>query len=372
MSESSLSDWAKVGAGIALISDNLNKIYANLHSEIETVYGGVEIVNDNLKVTYDKIELLAKDFSDFVELQKKANRLQIAETKLIKIRQELEQKYGHYDIVRRTTTGILQADDLGIVKSSTITNVTEELMITTPNYWLAPCLVALASWINDEPTIADRALKEAIKRDDEKTSLLFGLICNRANRKASCLKWMKRYLEIQDPENLNRETIVVLDAYTSGVFGPDSEGTISKQIEEWLLHLKEKDGFIEQQNQQWSNAILLKKKPIPEDEYPCLRKFSHTWSTLSDILEGANLHRTLLEYFEDIFNENESTDTLKQQLDDIVDNLVSNFDEQELPLRESEKLEQYIVDFDGDEDRAKRHMALEKTAFEAHKILRNY
>lgn len=66
-----------------------------------------------------------------------------AETRLVKIRQELEKKYGHYDIVRRTTTGILQADDIGIVKKDTISNATEELMISTPGYWLAPCLVAL-------------------------------------------------------------------------------------------------------------------------------------------------------------------------------------------------------------------------------------
>ena len=121
-------------------------------------------VNDNVKVVYDEVGKLARDFYAFVSAQVRANRLGQAETRLVKIRQELEKKYGHYDLVRRTTTGILQADDLGIVKKDTISSATEELMISTPGYWLAPCLVALAAWINDQPELADKALREGIKR----------------------------------------------------------------------------------------------------------------------------------------------------------------------------------------------------------------
>ena len=86
----------------------------------------------NVKVVYDEVGKLARDFYAFVSAQVRANRLGQAETRLVKIRQELEKKYGHYDLVRRTTTGILQADDLGIVKKDTISSATEELMISTP------------------------------------------------------------------------------------------------------------------------------------------------------------------------------------------------------------------------------------------------
>ena len=66
-----------------------------------------------------KLKLSASEFHDFVQLQMKANAKSNAQQRLIQIRQEIEKKYGHYDIVRRTTTGILQADDLGIVKKDT-------------------------------------------------------------------------------------------------------------------------------------------------------------------------------------------------------------------------------------------------------------
>ena len=160
-------------ADLSVIENSLGAI----HRDLETVDSNIGTVNSNVKVVYDEIGALAQEFHDFVNVQKMANRLGQAETRLVKIRQELEKKYGHYDIVRRTTTGILQADDIGIVKKETISSATEELMISTPGYWLAPCLVALAAWINDQPELADKAVREGLKRNDEKTSLFFALVC---------------------------------------------------------------------------------------------------------------------------------------------------------------------------------------------------
>lgn len=339
----------------------------NIHENLEVVYEGVDNVNDNVKVVYDEIGQLANDFHQFVAGQMMANRLNQAETRLVKIRQELEKKYGHYDIVRRSTTGILQANDLGFVKKDTISNATEELMISTPNYWLAPCLVALAAWINDQQELADKAAKEAIRRDDEKTSLFFALVCRRADRKDACLKWTKRYLENQDEEKLDRKTIIILDAFASGLLGADSEGVVSSQIDTWLGRLTSKPGFVEQQMEQWSEAINLKRKPVSDTSYTYLRSYSHTWPVLEDILEGAMLHADILEYFMDIFEKEVSTDSVKAQLDEILDSLVTDFDDEELPLRKSERFEQYVVDFNGDEKRAQQNMDIEQTAFETTK-----
>lgn len=358
-----MSDRVIEQADLRTIEHNLGAI----HNDLQTLDSNVGAVNSNIKVVYDEIGSLAREFHDFVSVQQRANRLNQAETRLVKIRQELEKKYGHYDIVRRTTTGILQADDIGIVKKDTISNATEELMISTPGYWLAPCLVALAAWINDQPELAEKAIKEGIKRNDEKTSLFFALICRRADRKEACLKWTQRYLANQDEENLDRKTIIVLDAFASGLFGADTEGVISRQMNEWLQHLEEKPGFTEKQTQQWSEAINLKRKPIDTSSYTYLRKYSKTWPVLEDILEGAHLHAEMLEYLIGIFEQKVSTATVREQLDDILDSLVTDFDDEELPLRKEEKFEQFIVDFRGDESRARQNMNVEQTAFETHK-----
>lgn len=350
-------------ADLRAIENNLGAI----HNDLQVIDSGVGTVNDNVKVVYDEIGALARDFNNFIQIQVRANRKSEANVKLVQIRQELEKKYGHYDIVRRTTTGILQADDLGIVKKDTISSATEELMISTPNYWLAPCLVALAAWINDQPELAEKALKEGIKRNDEKTSLFFALVCRRADRKQACLKWTQRFLANQDEENLDRKTIIILDAFASGLLGADSEGVISKQMGEWLEKLADKPGFVEQQTTQWSEAINLKRKPLKENDYTYLRKYSKTWPVLQDIMEGAMLHAEILNYFITIFDQESSTESLKVQLDDILNSLVTDFDDEELPLRREEKFEQFVVDFDGDEQRARANMTVEQTAFETHK-----
>ena len=336
-----MAEYSISSANLSIIEGNLRAISNNLdtlNNNIEIVDGNVNQVNSNVRVVYDEISALAQDFHDFVEHQMHENELMKAQQKIIQVRQELEKKYGHYDIVRRTTTGILQADDIGIIKKSTISNATEELMISTPGYWLAPCLVALAAWINDQPELAERALKEGIKRDDEKTSLFFALICRRADRKSAALKWTQRYLANQDEENLDRKTVIILDAFASGLLGADSEGVISRQMTEWLDHLADKPGFIEQQTKQWSDAINLKRKPLNTNNYTYLRKYSKTWPRLQEIMEGAMLHAEILDYFTVIFEQEASTDSLKEQLDEILDNMVTSFDDEELPLRKEEKL----------------------------------
>lgn len=365
-----MADYAISSANLSAIESGLNAINRNLgtlNNNLEVIDHNVDNVNNNVKVVYDEIGALARDFHDFVQLQVRANALSKAQQRVIQIRQEMEKRFGHYDIVRRTTTGILQADDLGIVKKDTISNATEELMISTPGYWLAPCLVALAAWINDQPELAERALKEGIKRNDEKTSLFFALICRRADRKSAALKWTQRYFANQDEENLDRKTVIILDAFASGLLGADSEGVVSKQVGEWLEHLADKPGFVEQQTKQWSDAINLKRKPLDSDGYTYLRKYSKTWPVLQDIMEGAMLHAEMLDYFTAIFEQEASTDSLKAQLDEILNTLVSEFDDEEIPLRKEEKFNQFIIDFEGDEDRARQNMAVEQTAFEEHK-----
>lgn len=365
-----MADYAISSANLSAIENGLRAINNNLgtlNNNIEVVDRNVDTVNNNVKVVYDEIGALARDFHNFVQLQVRANALSKAQQRIIQIRQEMEKRFGHYDIVRRTTTGILQADDIGIVKKDTISNATEELMISTPGYWLAPCLVALAAWINDQPELAERAVKEGIKRNDEKTSLFFALICRRADRKSAALKWTQRYLANQDEENLDRKTVIILDAFASGLLGADSEGVVSKQMGEWLEHFADKPGFVEQQTKQWSDAINLKRKPLASGEYPYLHKYSKTWPVLQDIMEGAMLHAEILDYFIAIFEQEASTDSLKAQLDEILNNLVTEFDDEEIPLRKEEKYNQFIIDFDGDENRARQNMAVEQTAFEERK-----
>lgn len=346
-------------ADLGKIEQNLGRI----REDLSAVHGNLSIVSENVKEAYAKIEFLSSEFQDFVQAQNRKNNLQIAHTELIRVRQELEKKYGHYDIVRRTTTGILQATDLSIVKKSTVSNASEKIMISTPGYWLAPCLVALSAWINNQPALTEKALQEGMRCNNEKTTLLFTLICRRAGRMQAALQWTQRYLSSQDPEQLDRNAVIILDAFAGGLLGADSEGIISKEINRWLAYLEDQPGFIEQQTAQWSEAINLKREPINASRYTYLAKFSKTWPILEDVMQGAMLHDKILSHFTSIFNQEESTSSLKKLLDEILKSLVCDFDDEEIPLRKEEELNQLIINFQGDTQRANSVMSAKQSAF---------
>ena len=69
----------------------------------------------------------------------------------------------------------------------TAANTAKTMGSGTLEVFATPALVALAAWLNDQQDLAQRALAEAIRRDDEKTSLLFSLVSRRAGRlSAAC------------------------------------------------------------------------------------------------------------------------------------------------------------------------------------------
>ena len=355
-----MSDKLISRADLSLIEKSLS----NLAGSIDYVNNRVDQVDDNVKIVYNEVEKLANEFREYVEMQSLANRKAEAKMNLSAIRDKLKDNFGHYDVVRRTATGILQANDLAIVKSSMLSHITEKQMIETPNYWLTPCLVALAAWINDDKALAERALAEGIRRNDEKTSLFFGLICRRIGRENSSLKWFARYLEAQDEEKLDRKAVIVLDAFASGLLGNDTENFVYQQIQEWMSNLEAKPGFTERQLDNWKNAINSKRVPLKSGLYPYLEKYSNTWNNLQDVLEGANLNNDLYEYFKKVFEQKEETKKLKVELDKILDSLVTEFDEEELPLKREEQFEESVVRYNGSESKAHAQMALEKSVYD--------
>ena len=108
------------------------------------------------------------------------------------------------------------------------------------------------------------------------------------------------------------------------------------------------------------NAINSKRVPLQKGLYPYLEKYSNTWDNLKDVLEGANLNNDLYEYFKKVFEQKEETKKLKVELDKILDSLVTEFDEEELPLKREEQFEELVVKYNGSESRANAQMALEK------------
>ena len=294
---------------------------------IDTTNSNVITVGKNVDALQQDLDALTADFHDFVQAHRLSARAQLAETRLVKLRQELEQKYGHYAEIRRTTKGILQANDLAIVRQETVRAAGEELMLRAPEYWLAPALVALSAWISDHEEIAVRALREALRRDEEKTALFFALVCRRAGRGAPALRWAQHYLMRQDETALDRKAILIVDAYASGLLGVDTEGLIAQQLDAWLARLSEQPGFVEAQESRWKEALSVMQPETPAAfHYPYLEEHSPTVADLKSTLAGAELHGKFYAYVQQIVMQNPPMRTLVQELDRVLTSLVTDFD----------------------------------------------
>jgi hypothetical protein len=347
-------------ADLSIINSALRSISSDM-SGVHSELGTLNFKQDQLE---GELVKLADAFADFVEADLKHKALQLAETRQGNLKQDLQIKFGYYAEVRRMATGILQGVDTGVVSDDTLKFTTEEVMIKAPGYWLAPALVALAAWVRSDKSTNEKALNEALKRDDYKTTLFFMLVMRRLTRNDASLKWLERYFMHQNPHNLDREFIIILEAVTTGVFPPASRQLMMTNVKNWLDQLTQGDTFINEQKSQWVKFFEA-MGPLSDGKYPLLEKFSPNWNALENSLREAKTHDVLNSHFKSIISSSaDFSKGVKVQLDEILSLLVTNFDDEELPLQEQVRFNQLIIQMDGDKAAAQAIMDAEKHIFE--------
>lgn len=347
-------------ADLSIINTALRSISSDM-SGVHSELGTLNFKQDQLE---SELVKLADAFADFVEADLKHKALQLAETRQGNLKQDLQIKFGYYAEVRRMATGILQGVDTGVVSDDTLKFTTEEVMIKAPGYWLAPALVALAAWVRSDKSTNEKALNEALKRDDYKTTLFFMLVMRRLTRNDASLKWLERYFMHQNPHNLDREFIIILEAVTTGVFPPASRQLMMTNVKNWLDQLTQGDTFINEQKSQWVKFFEA-MGPLSDGKYPLLEKFSPNWNALENSLKEAKTHDVLNSHFKSIISSSaDFSKGVKVQLDEILSLLVTNFDDEELPLQEQVRFNQLIIQMDGDKAAAQAIMDAEKHIFD--------
>ena len=358
-----MSDTIYIEPDLSYLEDRLDVLgdfVGAAQSEIHAVGRSVDDLRED-------VTSLTQDFHSYAAKQELTNRIQLAEIRLVKLRQEIEHRFGHYAEIRRMARGILEANDLAVVRQDTLRAAAEELMLRAPGYWLAPALVALAAWISDEEEVANRACAEALHRDDERTSLFFALVCRRFGRKETSLHWLQRYFAGLDGGALDRKAGIVIDAYVSGLLGRDADGLICRRIDGWIDRFSRVYSFAAAQEKRWYEAMkAMCPAPPAEGSFPYLRV--HTDRSVSEALERtlscARLYEKLSTHFQQIVVQDAPPRTLKQQLDSILERLAADFDAAEKPLHMESILEKLVIHEGGREDRARRILAEKVKAFD--------
>jgi hypothetical protein len=308
--------------------------------------------------TQSKLLTLAQQFDAFQRQSEFRHNLQVAHTEIVQVRQRLDTDYGHYNDVRRLATGTLQALDAGITSHGTMRQVSEELMLLTPQYWLAPALVAVAAWIRDDPALAAQALAEANRRANDKTSLFFALVLRRHQRNAAAARWLGQYTVRQDPAKLSQEFMIILDAVSVGAFGHESKALVMRHLMDWYERLSDDQETVDRQVARWAELLDAHQKPV-DPRYHILPQISPTWPRLKKLYEGATVHGLAEQRLRDMFDGPvQQSNDLRVRVDKILTSLVTDFDAEEAPLRHKEQELEEVVKADGDKVAAAKAVQL--------------
>ena len=93
----------------------------NLKDNLNQVKDDVEDMSKVVRTTELKLDKLSKAFYEYVKDAKRAEALAQATTELVRVRQEIEKKFGGYSQVRHAMLGVLQATDLAPVSYTHLT-----------------------------------------------------------------------------------------------------------------------------------------------------------------------------------------------------------------------------------------------------------
>ncbi|WP_327711247.1 hypothetical protein OG912_24475 [Streptomyces sp. NBC_00464] len=323
-----------------------------LREHVAEVSGQIENVRAVQEAARTELQQLRVDFHEYVRISELTANIQRAETRIGAFQDQVDHEFGHYKGVRRTAVGMLHAFDLGLVTEDTVRTVSEQLMIQTPRYWLAPALVALASWSADDPRLCERSIEEAFRRAPDRTSLFFALVLRRQNRADGSARWLRHYLLAQNPQELGREFAVILEAVAQGAFGPAGRDLLGRFLDRWqgmmadgVEHGETQDA----QTRRWRTEIDSLRAPSAASEFPQLAALSPQWPALDSVLSGARTQQRLLDKYRTILSHRSApAQRMEDAVDDILDLLVSEYDDEELPLRRELAFNRAVVAHGGD------------------------
>ena len=345
-----MADVTTVHIDLSRLEHQVNQLAA-LTNEIGNV-----AVNTNQKVDQVNAELqaLKKEFIKMLADQKRTAALQQATTELIRVRQEIAQNFGGYKTVRETMLGVLQATDAALVKKTTISRVSEELMLTNPKYWLAPCLIAVAAWIGNDRQLAERAIAEAVKRDEERTSLTMALICRRNNRTDTCYEWLSRYFAKQNAANFTEGSFTYLSAYLNGIFGHDSKHMCDDYVARWMAEIRSGgEDFEQDQIARWKEYC--KGFSIDVDSmFPDLGPQVYESARIKEYVSRIYAVDPIADTLTGIQTAEVNQDKLKADVDRSLLDLIRRYDKDEEPLRREERFLSAVKYFNGDREAAKQ------------------
>ena len=327
--------------------NNLNATISSFKSKVDAKIDTVNTSTSNIKVTTDKIyDSISKFKQDMIQSEEK----QLAHENILRIDQILKEQFGDHESIRKTVMGVVKDFDINLVRNSTIQEISEELWITSSRYWLSYALMAITAWINNYQEVAVNALSECVRRDPVKASLFLCLFNLRFGRNTAAKNWFFEYLKTLDPTRMQQESAVLLQAYLNGLFGTDKEleHNVNNEIKSWISELNAHQEIADELTRTYQKYIQL-LPPKRECNYSSLEQACENYEAIKQAYADVSKYETLIEELDamNVDLEEQTDANYKSRIDAILVALISNYDQEELELKNQQAYFNFIIDNNG-------------------------
>ncbi|MGM9899554.1 MAG: hypothetical protein ACI32E_03105 [Bacilli bacterium] len=332
------------------IINELNLTIGGFTGKVNVKVQEVNQATAKIRATADTTLAEIKRFkTDMIENE----QMQSAQENVLRINQIIRERFYDYDTIRKTVMGVVKDFDLNLVRNKTIEELSEELWITSSRYWLSYTLIALSAWINDNKLLAENAAAESSRVSESKTALFFCLANFRFGRIEPARAWLSEYFRTVVPDDLKDEAAIMLQAYINGVFGADerTQAEVQEAIDGWTNELKNNKELSKELVNMYETYIKnLRPNNTLNTRY--LSRYCTNYNELPTSYNEALKFDLLLRKIKevDVENINQTSSNYKKRIDLILKDLITNYDEEELELKQQQEYFQLIIDNKGKED----------------------
>lgn len=343
------------------LQSTINGFRSNIDGQMEQVYTSTASIQE----TTDQIH---RSVSEFKENMIKSEEVQLAHENVIRIDQVLKEQFGDYERIRKTIIGVVRDFDINLVRNKTIQELSEELWLTSSRYWLSYALIAVTAWVNIYPEVAANSLAECMRRDGIKATLFFTLLNLRFNRNEAARLWFCEYMKTLDPNSLQNESAVMLQAYLSGLFGRDRklQEQVDKTLEEWIAIIND-DARVSADLVNAYASYITNINPGVEFSYSAIRQFCTNADEVESAFRDVSKYAKLMSLVEslDVEDVEQNPENYAARIDTVMTSLISNYDRDEEELKNQQEYYNLVIKCGGDVDKAeeeRQKMLLRKGA----------
>ena len=342
-----------------------SSLLSQLDSTASSFKSGVSTQASRVHTALDKIDSTVNNVNKKIlslrEMIIEGEEKQLAHENILKIEQQINEQLKSYQVVRRSVIDVVKDMDINLARSSTVSQLSEELWMSSSRYWLSYAFIAISAWVQDNREVCNNAVSEAMRRDPVKTSLFFCLLNWRFRRKAESTEWLKEYFAAVDSAHPPRETSFLLQAYLYGIFGRDAvmDGYVQSTVEGWVAELSADTeisaGLVDGYNK-YINTLPSVKTDFSTN---VLDAHCANVAEISSALTSAGRYAGALKRIEHLeqVQEVNYADDVKTGVDKLLDDLITNYDEEEIKLRNEQTLYKMIMEHEGNVEAAKREYA---------------